>query len=370
MSDTTIPAVRSLPDLTIDDRPTVGGKGASLGELLRAGIRVPPGFVVTTAGFKTALGVIDPDHELRNRLESLSHTDSRGIEEVATELRRRVLDTPLPDELQATLTSHYRDLGEQGGETDPPVAVRSSATGEDSADASFAGLQDTFLFVRGAEEVIDKVRACWASLYNVESVTYRRGRELAEDDMAMAVVVQRMVDARCSGVMFTCSPVSGDRSVVALEASWGLGSAMVGGEVTPDSYTISKVTGEIIRREVAAKLVQHRMDPSGRGVETADVPDELQSEPCLTDEQLRALVELARRVEDHYGVPQDIEWAMPEEPVEGQEILLLQSRPETVWAHRQRTPLAKPRGRPYDHVLDFLSGGARQKDGGQGEGSS
>lgn len=362
MSEPLTAAVRWLPDLTAEDRPAVGGKGASLGELIRAGVSVPPGLVVTTAAFSQAMAVIDPDHTLRNRLERAPPGDDHRAGQVAAELRERILGALLPDDLNAELAQHYRELG-SAGENDPPVAVRSSATGEDSFDASFAGLQDTFLWVRGADDVLAHVRACWASLYSVESVSYRRHRRLPEADMAMAVVVQRMVDARCSGVMFTSSPVTGDRSVVAVEASWGLGSAIVGGEVTPDSYTISKVTGEILRRDVSTKHRQHRVDRSGRGVTTVDVAAELQAEPCLTDEQLGRLLMIGQQVEAHYGTPQDIEWAIPEQPADGADILLLQSRPETVWANRERRPPNAPKARAYDHVLDWMGAGGKHRDG-------
>jgi pyruvate, water dikinase len=362
MSEPLTAAVRCLPDITIADRPAVGGKGASLGELMRAGVSVPPGLVVTTAAFFQAMAVIDPDHTLRNRLERVPLGDDRTAGWVASKLREQVLGASLPDDLHAQLAQHYRELG-SAGESDPPVAVRSSATGEDSLGASFAGLQDTFLWVRGADDVLAQVRACWASLYSAESVTYRRHRRLPEADMAMAVVVQRMVDPRCSGVLFTSSPLTGDRSVVAVEASWGLGSAIVGGEVTPDSYTISKVTGEILRRDVSTKLRQHRADSSGRGVTAVAVAEELQAEPCLTDEQLRRLLMIGQQIEEHYGTPQDIEWAIPEQPVDGADILLLQSRPETVWANRERRLPNAPKARAYDHVLDWMGTGGKQRDG-------
>jgi pyruvate, water dikinase len=361
MNEPPAAAVRCLPDISIEDQPAVGGKGASLGELIRAGVPVPPGLVVTTAAFSRAMAVIDPDHTLRNLLDRVPPADDRTAGRVASKLREQVLGAPLPDDLHAEVAQHYRELG-SAGEDDPPVAVRSSATGEDSLGASFAGLQDTFLWVRGADDVLARIRACWASLYSMPSVTYRRHRRLPEADMAMAVVVQRMVDPRCSGVLFTSSPVTGDRSVVAVEASWGLGSAVVGGEVTPDSYTISKVTGEILRRHVSAKLRQHRVDDSGRSVTAEDVPAELQSEPCLTDEQLRRLLVIGQQVEEHYGTPQDIEWAISAQPVGGQDILLLQSRPETVWANRERRPIA-PRARAYDQVLDWMGAGSKQRDG-------
>jgi pyruvate,water dikinase len=170
----------------------------------------------------------------------------------------------------------------------------------------------------------------------------------------MAVVVQRMVEPRCAGVMFTCSPTTGDRSVIAVEACWGLGSALVSCDVTPDSFVISKVTGEIVRRTVAAKLRRHQAGPGGRGVSAADVPAPLREQACLADAEIAALARIGQRVEEHYGAPQDIEWAITEgsRPEEG--IVVLQSRPETVWARRRTGPVATAKARPADHVFEHL----------------
>jgi pyruvate, water dikinase len=349
---------KRLEELASRDRPTVGGKGASLGELTQAGIEVPGGYVVTTAAYAGAIGALDPDGALRDEIGRLPADDLATVDRVTGELRARILEAELPDDLQAAITGQYDLLGDPA--VDAAVAVRSSATAEDGAEASFAGLQDTYLYVRGAPSVLEHVRRCWASLFSVESVTYRRRREVSERGLEMAVVIQHMVDARVSGVMFTCSPTTGDRSVVAIEASWGLGSAMVGGEVTPDSYLVNKVTGEVLRREISAKRRRHRMDPSGAGVLEEDVPEELHTQPCLTESRLEELVAIAKRVEKHYGCPQDIEWA---EAATSASILLLQSRPETVWANRQPTSVAAPKARAFDHVLGMMSGGARPADG-------
>jgi pyruvate,water dikinase len=167
-------------------------------------------------------------------------------------------------------------------------------------------------------------------------------------------VIQRMVDPRAAGVMFTCSPTTGDRSVVAIEGSWGLGSVLVGGEVTPDSFVVSKVTGEIVRRAVGLKLRLHRLDEAGSGTTSDDVPRQLRDQPCLNDDQIRALARVAQRVERHYGTPQDIEWALTAGTGTGDGIVLLQSRPETVWASRAATPLATPKARAVDHVFEQL----------------
>ena len=335
--------VCDLGEVGAGDRAAVGGKAASLGQLLRAGIPVPPGFAVTVAAFERTLAAADPPGGIRREIEALDAADTAAVAAWAAQVRARIAGAPLPAEVEEEITARYRALG--GG----PVAVRSSATGEDSAEASFAGLQDTYLWVCGAEAVVEHVRQCWASLYNAEAVAYRLRMNAAERNVAMAVVVQRMVEPRCAGVMFTCSPVTGDRSVIAVEGSWGLGSALVSGEVTPDSFVISKVTGEIVRRTVSAKLRLHRRDPDGSGVTADDVPDPLRDRPCLDDAEIAALAQLGRRVEDLYGAPQDIEWAITDEGV-----VLLQSRPETAWARRAAAPVATPRPRAVDHVFEHL----------------
>ena len=314
-------------------RAVAGGKGACLGDLIRAGIPVPAGFVVTTDAFTGAMRAIDPGGRLRAAIEARDTADIPGLARAAARARDAIITTPLPASTAAAIAAAYAGLpGED-------VAVRSSATMEDSAAASFAGLQDTYLGVRGESGVLDAVRRCWASLYNDESVAYRRRLGLPEQPQSMAVVVQLMVAPRSAGVMFTRSPVTGDRSVVAVEAAPGLGAALVAGEVTPDSFMISKITGEITSRRVQA------------------------AQPSLTDGELRALAAVARTVEAHYGAPQDIEWAVlagdaPEET----RVVLLQSRPETVWAARDaaaQTPVAAPKPRPADHVISLFAKGLR-----------
>ena len=192
-----------------------------------------------------------------------------------------------------------------------PLAVRSSATTEDAEDASFAGLQDTYLWVIGAEATLKYVRSCWASLYSVPSIAYRRKHRIGEDRVAMAVVVQRMVDTRTAGVMFTRSPLTGDRSVITIEATWGLGSAVVSGEVTPDRFVIAKITGEISVRDISDKHIRHLPAAhGGSGIDEVETPDAMRRMPSVSDDELVALRDLGRKVERHYGRPQDIEWAI------------------------------------------------------------
>jgi pyruvate, water dikinase len=401
--------VRALAEVAAADRAAVGGKGASLGELIRAGIRVPDGYVVTVAAFEAALGRLDPGGSIRREIARLPAGNEAAIARATARIRARIREAPVPADVAAEIVACYRRLGDgpragksgglgagqsgglgagqsgglgagqsgglgagqsggpragqsggprvgEGGRAGgAPVAVRSSATGEDTAETSFAGLQDSYLWVRGEREILARVRDCWASLYNAESVGYRLRLKLAEQDVAMAVVVQRMVEPRCAGVMFTCSPTTGDRSVIAVEGCWGLGSALVSGDVTPDSFVVSKVTGEIVRRTVSVKLRMHLAGAGGAGVAVGDVPAPLREASCLDDRQIAALAQLGRRVEDHYGRPQDIEWAITEGASPAESVVLLQSRPETVWARRHSGPVATAKASPVDHVFEQLS---------------
>jgi pyruvate, water dikinase len=335
-----------FPDIGIHDRPTVGGKGASLGEMTRAGLPIPEGFVITTHAFNAWLRALDTQHAIRQRITALNGNDLASIQQCTRDIRECIEREPLEGALRDAIAAAYAQLG-----NDLPVAVRSSATSEDSEDASFAGLQDTYLWVRGIDALIDRVRACWASLYSPESVSYRLRLALPEDQLAMGVVVQRMVNSHCSGVMFTRSPTTGDRSVITIEGSWGLGSSIVSGEVTPDRFVVNKVTGDLRARVIADKTVEHIPVETGGVLELA-VNDERRKLCCLSDEKLRALVALGKQVEKHYGAAQDIEWALDQEGA----IRLLQSRPETVWANKERVPVAKPAANPFDHIFNTLGG--------------
>ncbi len=335
-------------EIALSDRPEVGGKGGSLGELTRAGIAVPPGFVVRTRAFEQFLANLEREEPVRSRVSALRPDDLESIGACAAALRKRIGGASLPDALVSEFTAAYETLSKR---SQPDVAVRSSATTEDASDASFAGLQDTFLWVRDGAQVLDRVRACWASLYSVESISYRRHRGIAERDVAMAVVVQSMVDSRSAGVMFTRSPLTGDRSVVTIEGAWGLGSAVVAGEVTPDRWVLGKITGEISVREISDKHIEHRRAPAG-GVEAGAVPEDRRRVACLSDVELEKLRQVARQVERHYGCAQDIEWAIDSRG----DLLLLQSRPETVWSSKEIAPAARAVENPLSHLMSIFGG--------------
>jgi len=336
-------------DVTLRDRAEVGGKGGSLGELTRAGIAVPPGFVIRTAAFEAFLRAVERQTPVRARVESLRAGDLASIQAASEELRARWRETPFPDAMVAELRAAREALCARAAGSE--VAVRSSATTEDASDASFAGLQDTYLWVADAERMLDRVRDCWSSLYSVESISYRRDRGIAEEAVAMAVVVQSMVEARTAGVMFTRSPTTGDRSVITIEGAWGLGSSVVGGEVTPDRWVLGKITGEISVREISDKQIEHRRARGG-GVEAAAVENERRRAACVSDAELEQLRQIGRQVERHYGAAQDIEWAIDAHG----HLLLLQSRPETVWSSKDAAPAAQTAADPLSHVMSIFGG--------------
>ncbi|MEJ1965350.1 MAG: PEP/pyruvate-binding domain-containing protein [Gammaproteobacteria bacterium] len=337
-------------DIGLTDRPQVGGKGGSLGELLRAGIAVPPGFVVKTGAFERFIQALEREAPVRAPIESLNADDLDAVTQCCQAMRSRVEAAELPADVLDEISAAHAELC--GGSAPVPVAVRSSATTEDAIDASFAGLQDTYLWVTSLSDTLQKVRSCWASLYSVESVTYRRKRGMPEEGVAMAVVVQKMVDARTAGVMFTRSPLTGDRSVITIEGAWGLGSAVVGGEVTPDRWVIGKITGEIPVREISDKQIRHVPQAAG-GVLHVPVEEDQRRIACMSDDELQALRAVGRKVEKHYGRAQDIEWAVERGT---NAILLLQSRPETVWSSKDAAPVARPAADPLSHVMAIFGG--------------
>jgi pyruvate, water dikinase len=320
---------RALSDLRSVDGSDFGGKSSALGELISAGIPVPPGFAVSTAAYRSFVESAGLARMIETALARLSPDDVDSVGVASHRVGEAMRSAAVPDRLAEEITRRYADLGE------PPVAVRSSALGEDSQEATFAGQQETYLWVRGADHVCDAVRDCWVSLYSPPAITYRA--RLGEGEAAMGVAVQTMVDAEVSGVMFTCNPVSGDPSMVAINASWGLGLAVVGGEVTPDDFLVSKVTREVVREHLHAKEVEYVPDAAGHGAVRVEVPPERREAACLDSAALETLVEVGRRVERYFGSPQDIEWAIARSGELPSSLFVLQSRPVTATPKGPRT---------------------------------
>jgi pyruvate,water dikinase len=273
-------------------------------------------------------------------LERMAPDDVDSVGAASHAISQAMRFAPVPDAVRDEVAQRYAELANVCGIAEPPVAVRSSALGEDSQDATFAGQQETYLWVRGADHVCDAVRDCWVSLYSPPAMTYRARLAPGAAEPAMGVAVQLMVDAEVSGVMFTCNPVSGDPSMVAVNASWGLGLAVVGGEVTPDDYLVSKVTREVVREHVHAKDVQYVPDAGGRGAVRVSVSEERRAIPCLDRPALEALVDVAGRVERYFGSHQDVEWVIARGGELPSSLFVVQSRPVTALPKRSDPPAA------------------------------
>jgi phosphoenolpyruvate synthase/pyruvate phosphate dikinase len=309
--------VLGLDEIDQTQSPLVGGKGANLGELLRIeGVRVPAGFCVTTDAFERIMTAAAPliDEQL-GRLSRLEPDDRQAISALSGQIRRAVEGIVIPDDLASAITRSVTRLGGQAA-----YAVRSSATAEDLATASFAGQQDTYLNIVGSAEILAHVSRCWASLFTERAVTYRLRSGFDHRKVQMAVVVQQMVFPQAAGILFTADPVTSNRKVVSVEASFGLGEALVSGLVNPDVY---KVRGDVIAKTVAAKRLAIHARPGG-GTDQREIGPESQRQPALTDAQIAALAQLGRRIEAHFGRPQDIEWCLVDDGFQ-----IVQSRPIT-----------------------------------------
>ncbi|MFW5929474.1 MAG: phosphoenolpyruvate synthase [Halobacteriota archaeon] len=303
-------------DVGKGDLDRVGGKGASLGEMAREGFPVPPGFVVTTEAYRRFLDESGIRETLFEAVD-VDPEDSEALQQAHERATELILDAEMPDDVRLASVEGYASLDAEY------VAVRSSATAEDLPDASFAGQQETYLNVSGEDEVVRRVKECWASLFTERAIYYRQEKGFPHDDVEIAVVVQAMVDADKSGVMFTSDPSTG-ASEVTVEAAWGLGESVVSGGVTPDNYVFDRTAREVVEARVSRKKTMHVQDAStGETVET-EVPEERVEERVLSDEEIHELAEVGERLEEHYGSPQDVEWAIADD-----ELFVLQSRPIT-----------------------------------------
>lgn len=317
--------IRTFAELGRADVAFAGGKGANLGELTRAGMSVPDGFVIGAPAYAAFCA----QDGLRGRLAALfaglDVQDTAALQDASARARELIDATPTPSALTREIEAAYEWLlGAEGSPAALPVAVRSSATGEDTEAASFAGMNETFLNVRGVEAVLAAVRRCWRSLFGARTVYYRAVNGFAPAEMDIAVVVQRQIESRSAGVMFTVNPASGDRGELVIEGSFGLGEAVVSGAVSPDRFLIDKQTLAIRRRDVRSKELTIEYD-EGSGTRTRQLEHEEALRPALDEDEAKALAELGLRIERHYEAPQDTEWAIDGDGA----IWMLQSRPIT-----------------------------------------
>ena len=328
-----------------DSLQQVGGKNASLGEMIKAGIRVPPGFAVTTDNYLNFITSASIRDTIFQRLSDFDPDDLAALEKAGKEVQALIRDALVPDEIKAAIREAYAQLCDHCASENIPVAVRSSATAEDLPTASFAGQQDTYLWVEGAEKVIKKVHDCWASLFTPRAIDYRVKNNFPHEKVLISVGVQKMVNSRAAGVMFTLNPTDGDLSKVVIEGSWGLGETVVSGSVNPDKFVVDKVVLETSEKTISAKHIECIFDPEKGEVIDADVDPDRQKQCCLEDQEVKQLVTMAKSIETHYGCPMDIEWAIDKDFSFPDNMFIVQARPETVWSQRkQKSVIGKKTG--------------------------
>lgn len=310
--------IKFFKELNKQDIPIAGGKGANLGEMTRANFQVPPGFVIVAQAYAQFLEPIK--QKISGLLEGLDIENTQLLDRIASDIQKIIMAQKFPEDFRKDILEAYKALGEIY------VAVRSSATAEDLPSASFAGQQSTYLNVKGDEQVIEAVQKCWASLFTARAIYYRQSKGFDHMDALIAVVVQTMVDSRAAGVAFSVNPVDGNRNDIMIEASFGLGEAVVSGQVTPDLYIVHKDTLEIHQKTINEQTWGYYRDSATGKTVKRNVPNP--TAQVISDKEIIAIGTMVKKVEQHYGRPQDIEWAIDEKGT----LYLLQARPITTLA--------------------------------------
>ena len=325
--------IKPLDQCSLADVSTVGGKCASLGELERAGLPGSPGFAVTVKTYRDFVvrtGIEERIREvLQKALDASAGDGGVPFHELEAAIDEVFQGVQLSVEARASIVDSYRALCDRCGCDDVLVAVRSSATSEDSDQSSFAGQHETFLNVCGEDEVVEKTMACWKSLFSAAALHYRTSADMDHLEAQMAVAVQKMVDAKVSGVMFTVNPITNDANQMVIEMAWGLGEGVVSGYVAPDNYVVDKRTFAIVERMISPKMVEFVRDVESGGTIMRDVEEERQSIPCMTDDEVIELARMGMTIETYYGKPMDIEWAVDSQLPWPEALVTLQSRPIT-----------------------------------------
>jgi len=317
-----------------EDVPLVGGKSASLGEMTsRTKVPVPYGFALTADAFRFFLRESKLEIKIAEALRLLRDpNDTVTLQKVGATIRKLIISSPIPKELEKTIVEAYERLGEHEKVKNPFVAIRSSATAEDLPDASFAGQQESYLNVRGSKDVVEKVKECYASLFTDRAIFYRVQKGFNHMDVALSAIVQMMCFSETSGVMFTIDVSNGDESVIVIEGAYGLGEYVVKGSVTPDDYYVDKGTLRIVKKTIATKNIMLVRKPDG-GTEELQVPAELKDRQVIDDDKIVELAKYGITIEDHYGRHMDIEWG---HDTQTGKMLILQARPETVWSAKAK----------------------------------
>ncbi len=340
--------------------PLVGGKNANLGEMLKSGIRVPPGFAVTSEAFKIFMDRGGLWEKVRKETSDISINDIKAVSRAGNSIRTSIMSAEIPEDIANEIKTAYSMLCERCNRENLPVAVRSSATAEDLEEASFAGQQDTYLWIRGEEELIKATQRCWASLFTDRAITYRMKIGFPQDKVLISVGVQKMVNSRSAGVMFTLDPVIGDKSKITIDANWGFGESIVQGMVSPDNFLVKKDTLEIERSIIGEKTKQVVAKESGTEVES--VPQEKHIIPCLSVAEVIEIAKMGKQIEEHYGAPQDIEWAIDDDIPFPENVFATQARPVTAAGKRDfKKEILKQDGKSdTDHIIDLMLNGFKK----------
>ena len=358
--DADLPVVCWFEECLKESVPLVGGKCSSLGELINSGVRVPPGFALTTEGTRRFMAGTGIGREVRSLLAGADRRDLDALEKTSAAIRAAIEAQPFSTEIEDRVAECYRKLAVRCCMPAVPVAVRSSATAEDLPGASFAGQQDTYLWIRGIDEVLAHMRRCISSLYTARAIAYRAGKGFGDDQVAISVGVQKMANSFTAGVMFTIHPANGDRSVIVIDSNFGFGESVVSGEVTPDHFVVNKITLDIIDRTISQKLVCVTVDSKTQEARTIEVPYERQKVQSLIDDEITELAWMGKKIEKHYGRPMDIEWAVDKDLPAGGNIFILQARPETVWSARNsQGAVAGTAGSAMDYILSAMLTGKK-----------
>ena len=318
------------------DVPIVGGKNASLGEMINAGLPVPSGFAVTAYSYEKFILEKKIAEKIYKVLKETitDPNDPKQYDTASKKIRALIEKTPMPQVIEKAIKKAYLDLNKRLKLADTFVAVRSSATAEDLPDASFAGQQETYLNVKGVDDLLAKVVKCWSSLFTPRAIFYRNEKGFAHEKVFISVGVQKMVNSRAAGVMFTINPVTGDHEEIVIEGNYGLGETVVSGAVNPDDFVVDKNTLEIKQRRISRKTIKYIRDPKTGKTVHLDIPEADQKVTCISDQEIFSLAGLAKRIEEHYGKPMDIEWAIDQDLSFPQNMMLVQARPETVFGSK------------------------------------
>ena len=348
-----------------NDVPIVGGKNASLGEMINAGMPVPHGFAVTAHAYEKFInqtGIAKKIYEIINETVT-DPNDPKQYDKASKKIRELIEKTPMPPKIANAIKTAYKELNKRSGVKATFVAVRSSATAEDLPDASFAGQQETYLNVKGPDDLLDKVVKCWSSLFTPRAIFYRNEKGFAHEKVFISVGVQKMVNSRAAGVMFTINPVTGETDEIVIEGNYGLGETVVSGAVNPDDFVVDKATLKIEERRIARKTIMYIRDPNTGKTVHLDVPKEKQKETCVSDEEIIHLAKLANLIEAHYKKAMDIEWAIDKDLSYPENIFVVQARPETVWSAKGMESTQVEEAKPQADLKIVVKGLAAGKRG-------